>query len=75
MIWQDVILMVGGFGFALALIPAVRAKNKPPRLTCLATGCLLLAFVVCYATLGLWLAAQSGALTALLWFVLLLQRR
>ena len=63
MIWQDIVLMIGGFGFSLALIPAVRSKDKPPRSSCLMTGSILGIFAITYATLGLWLAFLSTMVT------------
>ena len=75
MIWQDVVLMVGGFIFAIALFPSILSAHKPSRITCLLTGIVLLAFMGAYATLGLTLATISTALTALCWFILLGQRR
>lgn len=74
MIWQDVLLMFGGFGFVVALIPAVRSQSKPPRSTCAMTGGILALFCLAYATLGLWLAFIATAITSTLWFVLLLQQ-
>ena len=75
MIWQDIVLMTGGFLFVLSLIPSVRGKNKPEKLTCLTTGGILVAFAISYATLDLWLACTSTSLTSLTWFVLLAQER
>ena len=74
MIWQDLVLMLGGFGFSIALIPAVKAREKPPRSSCLMTGSILGIFAVIYATLGLWLAFSSTIITAGMWFALLLQQ-
>lgn len=73
MIWQDVLIMIGGFGFSIALIPAVRSKKKPPSSTCLITGGILASYCVAFATLGLWLAFIGTLMTAALWFILLFQ--
>ncbi len=75
MIWQDVLIMAGGFSFSAALLPSVFSENKPARLTCLMTGTILVSFCIAYGTLGLWLALGATALTSTLWFVLLLQKR
>jgi len=75
MIWQDTVLMVGGFIFSIALIPSVRSKNKPAVSTSLLTGGVLTAYIICYATMGFWLACSSGLLTAVMWFVLAIQRK
>ena len=72
--WQDYVLMFGGFAFSGALIPAIRAKEKPPVKTSLWTAIILFMFVVCYATLGLWWAVSSNTLTVICWVVLLIQK-
>lgn len=74
MIWQDVLLMLGGFGFSLALIPAVKAREKPPVATSLTTGGILATFCIAYATLGLWLAFGATAITSAMWLTLLVQK-
>jgi hypothetical protein len=75
MIWQDPVLMTCSAFFAVALIPALRAKEKPAIRTSIMT-CILLCicgFVDC--TLGLWLTAFFTALTALVWGALAEQAR
>ena len=73
MMWQDILLMVGSFGFSIALLPTVFSKSKPSKWTSLMTGGILVAFAATYATLGLWLACVATSTTALLWFILLFQ--
>ena len=73
--WQDILMMAGGFGFAIALIPSVRSTAKPIKSTCLITGAILTCYVVAMATLGLVLSAIGTGLTAVLWWVLLFQKR
>ena len=73
MIWQDLVLMLCGFGFSIALIPAVKAKEKPPKSSCLMTMIMLAIFCVCYATLGLRLAFISTLTTLGMWTTLLIQ--
>jgi len=46
MIWQDILMMIGGFGFALALIPSVIGKDKPEKSSCAITGGILTSYVV-----------------------------
>jgi len=75
MIWQDPVLMLCSAAFAVALIPALRAKEKPALRTSILT-CVLLCicgFVDC--TLGLWLTAFFTGLTALAWGRLVQQAR
>lgn len=75
MIWQDVVIMASCFGFALALIPSIRGKNKPAKSSCAITIALLSAIAVCFATLNLWLSFSSELAGIAAWSVLLLQRR
>jgi len=74
MTWQDTVMMVVGFGFAIALYPSVKGKDKPALSSSLITGTLLLIICVCYATLGLWLAFSSTMLTVIMWFTLAIQK-
>ena len=73
--WQDIILSAGGFMFSVALIPTIRSKNKPSKVTCGMTAFFLWLYCIVYISLGLWLALASGILSAGAWTVLLLQRR
>ena len=75
MIWQDLVFMIGGFIFAPALLFMIRSKDKPPVKTSLPTAVMLSAFVVCYATMGFWLAFTSTVLTATCWYILFWQGR
>lgn len=76
MIWQDVVLAIGGWLFAFALLPSLlRSNTKPARETCLLTAGVLTVFVVVYVSLGLMLAMVSTAATALCWWILLAQGR
>lgn len=75
MIWQDILMMVGGFILSIALLPSVLGKDKPAKSSCLITGGILASYVVAMATLGLYLSASATALTTTMWFILLFQRR
>lgn len=72
--WEDKLLMIGGFGFSIALFLNVLQGPPPPISTCLMTGLILASFCVAYASLGLRLAFWSTVLTCILWFTLLIQR-
>ncbi len=73
MIWQDILMGIIGFGYSLALIPAMRSKTKVSKITCLANVVLLALNGLALATLGLWLAALSMGLTLVAWAVLLVR--
>jgi hypothetical protein len=65
--------MVGGMILWVSIIPMIRARNKPPFLTSVPTSVILSVFVVCLATLKLYLAAFSTTFTAALWWILVFQ--
>ncbi len=69
-IWQDVVLMIGGFIFAPSLIVSIVNHTEIPIATSLPTALVLTAFVVCMFTLKLKLAALANVLTAVCWYVL-----
>ncbi len=75
MSWQDVVLATGGFVLATALLPALRAEEKPPLHTSIVTGLVLGTFTVTLATLGLWLATIPTAAQSLGWLYLGWQRQ
>ena len=75
MIWQDIVIMVACFGFAMALIPSIMGKNKPAKSSCLITVVLLTAIAVSFATLGLWLSFWSEITAIIAWGILLFQSR
>ena len=75
MIWQDIVIMIACFGFALALIPSIRGKHKPARSSCILTIALLAAIAVCFGTLGLWLSFASEITAIIAWGILLFQKR
>lgn len=72
--WQDGMLAFVSFVFALALVPAIRATEKPPFSTSVLTCTLLLITSITEATLSLWLGAISALITALCWFILSVQK-
>jgi hypothetical protein len=74
MTWQDAVLAAGSIVFAIALIPSLRSASKPHLNTSLITGAVLAAYVLTFATLGLWFAAATDALVSAMWFALAWQR-
>ena len=70
LIWQDIVLMMGGFIFAPSLVVSIVQKTDIPIMTSLPTALVLTAFVFCYLTLKLRLAALATSLTALCWYIL-----
>lgn len=72
--WQDIVIAIGSFIFAAALVPSVLSKDKPALWTSVTTGVVLIAFVVTYFTLSLWYATFTTSLAALLWIILAVQK-
>jgi len=75
LIWQDFVFTGGAFTLALALLPTVFADSKPPRITCVLTASVLSLFAGAFMTLSLPVSAAATSLNALVWWVLLVQRR
>jgi uncharacterized membrane protein YccC len=71
--WQDFVLMACSVFFAIALIPALKAIEKPALKTSIMTGiCLAIACGI-DLTLALWFTAFFTAITSVMWFILALQ--
>ena len=72
---QDYIYTAGSILFILSLLPALKAKEKPPRFTCALTGSVLYVYAINGYTLDLYFTAITTLVTAAVWTVLLFQRR
>ena len=68
--WQDIVLMIGGLMFAVALIPSIIDKRPPSASSSLITGVILFVFCAVYISLGLKLAFAGTLATSILWMVL-----
>jgi len=75
MIWQDLVISFACFGFAIALIPSIRGRDKPAKSSCAITAGLLTAIAVCFATLGLWISFASEITAIVAWTILFFQKR
>lgn len=76
MIWQDLVFAVGMIALTIFLIPAVRSKtHKPPLLTSLGHGSVMVVFALTYVTLHFWFATAMAAAEGALWFWLATQHR
>jgi hypothetical protein len=74
MLWQDWVFSVGTWVFAIALVPTIRGKEKPPLWTSIPTAIFLTLFAFTYFSLTLWLSAFSSLLTATTWYILAIQK-
>jgi hypothetical protein len=73
MSWQDVVMAVGQFVFFVALIPTIKAKEKPALSTCVVTAVILTAYIPTLWTLGLYISMSSTVLIAGGWWTLSIQ--
>ena len=71
--WQDIVLSVGNFMLAGALIPSVLSQNKPDPLTSSITFLILVSFGAAFATLRLRLSTFAVCTSALMWLTLFVQ--
>lgn len=69
-LWQDIVISVGGYIFLAALVPSIIGKDKPAISTSITTGSVLLAFAFAYSTLSLWSSVFSTLLMSFAWFFL-----
>lgn len=74
MIWQDIVLSIGQWIFVLALVPALLSKDKPPFISSMLTGSILVTYVGVYMSFELWTAAVSTLLLSVVWLTLALQK-
>lgn len=75
MLWQDVVLSLGGFFVAATQVPMLRAAEKPPLATSLPLVFILTAISIALFTLDLKLAALGCVIQGTLWAILAVSRR
>lgn len=73
MIWQDGVMTVGQFLFFVALIPTIRAKEKPALSTAVLTAGILTIYVPTLWTLHLHIAVVSTVLVTVGWWIIAYQ--
>jgi len=71
--WNDIVFTVGSLLLSVALIPSIISAYKPDARTSFLTGSVLAVFSVNYLTLGLYFSTVSTVLSAVLWYVLMVQ--
>jgi len=68
MIWQDIVFTLGGFIFALLLIPTlIDSEAQVPRLTSIPTALILVIFSLTYFSLGFYYSTITNLMTAGCW--------
>lgn len=73
MIWQDVVMTIGQFIFALALIPTIIANRPPTKGTCLITAIVATFYIPTLLSLGLKVSFLATILVATGWWILFFQ--
>ncbi|MEK7583543.1 MAG: hypothetical protein AAB483_04050 [Patescibacteria group bacterium] len=74
MAWQDIILTVGSWIFAIVLIPSIRSKDKPALTSSLLTALLCTIYIAVYISLHFWTTSISMAVLATMWWILAYQK-
>lgn len=74
MIWQDAVFAVGSWLLSAALLPMVFGPHKPALSSSLFTAAILTVYALTWCSQSMYAAAASCGLTALLWYVLALQK-
>lgn len=73
--WQDILITIGSWIFAIALVPSILNRTSKPALSSsLITASILTIYVVVYASLRFWGSAASTALVAAAWWILAYQK-
>ncbi len=71
--WQDWVIAICQWGFALALLPTVFGTEKPEVSTALVTAVLAGVVAATFATIPLiWAAVATGS-TSVIWFIITAQ--
>ena len=70
MVWQDIVFATGTWIFIIALMPTIRGKEKPPLITSVPTGLVVLVYTFTFATLELWFSVVSSAALSIAWLYL-----
>lgn len=65
--WQDWVITIGQIIFIVSLIPTLKGKDKPPVLTSIPTGIVLLVFGITQYSLGLVASTFTSAILGTLW--------
>jgi len=72
-LWQDLVIGIGNWIFAISLLPSIFGKNKPAWSTSLITAIVLLSFAYCFYTMGYLGSMAATITTAICWSILFLQ--
>lgn len=68
--WEDWVITIGQIIFIIAIVPALRGKDKPPTFTSVTTGTVLLAFAAAQYSLGLITSVFTSIILGSSWIFL-----
>lgn len=74
MVWQDIGIMIVQWAALVALLPTLWSKDKPPILTSIFTGTLLVALGFIFSTLHFWSSMISSLAVGIIWLVIGFQK-
>ncbi len=75
MTWQNIVISIGALVFVVALIPALWTKQKPPAITSILYGSIVMSFVVVDISFKLYLGGALTLVNSLQWMALAVQAR
>ena len=73
--WQDIVIAVGQWFFAITLLPTLFSSQLPPIKTSCPTGIILIVFGFTFMTLGLWNSSISSFVVGGVWLVIAVKRQ
>lgn len=71
--WQDVVMTLGQFIFAVSLIPTILGNEKPAWSTCIMSSIVLTVYIPTLYSLGLYISVIATVLVAIGWWILFFQ--
>jgi hypothetical protein len=74
MIWQDLVIAIGQWFFAITLLPTLFSKELPPYFTSIPTGMILIIFGFTFGTLSLWNSAISSIVVGCVWLSIAIKK-
>lgn len=73
--WQDYVFAFANWFFLVALIPTIRhPTDKPPLLSSVSTGLMVMVVAVTFGTLQLWSSAISALTLGFAWLYIGFQK-
>ncbi len=73
--WQDYVLAFANWFFLVALIPTIRhPTDKPPLLSSVSTGLMVMVVATTFGTLQLWSSAISALTLGVAWLYIGFQK-